>query len=130
MRISDWSSDVCSSDLWSDHVDGHAGWVERSETHHRPARRAMGFAVGSTHPTALSTPPAPATRRLLQCAMKPFSQGARVWHRPAIRARPATTQRGTAMTTDTGRPHVHKLLGARGAGLGGGGGHSHERAGT
>src|SRR3546814_10840965 len=63
----------------------------------------MGFAAGSTHPTALSTPPAPATRRLLQRAMKTFSQGARVWPRPAVPARPATNQRGTGMTTDTGR---------------------------
>src|SRR3546814_11690222 len=106
MRISDWSSDVCSSDLWSDHVDGHAGWVERSETHHRPARRAMGFAAGSTHPTALSTPPAPATRRLLQRAIKTFSQGARVWPRPAVPARPATNPRGRSEKRRVGKEYV------------------------
>src|SRR3546814_10587475 len=61
---------------------------------------------------ALPISPAPATRRLLQRAMKTFSQGARVWPRLAIRARPATNQRGTGMTTDTGRRNVIKLLGA------------------
>src|SRR3546814_8182297 len=67
---------------------------------------------------ALPISPAPATRRLLQRAMKTFSQGARVWPRPAIRARPATNQRGTGMTTDTGRRNVIKLLGAGALGLG------------
>jgi hypothetical protein len=32
------------------------GWVERSDTHHAGIR-AMGFAFGSTHPTALPFPP-------------------------------------------------------------------------
>src|SRR3546814_6042718 len=86
----------------------------------------MGFAAGSTHPTALSTPPAPATRRLLQRAMKTFSQGARVWPRPAVPARPATNQRGPGMTTDTGRRNVIKLLGAGALGLGVGGVHRTE----
>src|SRR3546814_14863431 len=31
MRISDWSSDVCSSDLWVDHVLGLGGKQTRSK---------------------------------------------------------------------------------------------------
>src|SRR3546814_4413170 len=78
----------------------------------------------------LSTPPAPATHRLLQRAMKTFSQGARVWPRPAIRAQPATNQRGTGMTTDTGRRNVIKLLGAGALGLGVGGVHAQAKPGA
>src|SRR3546814_16842469 len=29
MRISDWSSDVCSSDLWAANVIHHSGWRRR-----------------------------------------------------------------------------------------------------
>src|SRR3546814_4892876 len=84
----------------------------------RHTRCALVTGVQTCALPILSTPPAPATRRLLQRAMKTFSQGARVWPRPAVPARPATNQRGTGMTTDTGRRNVIKLLGAGALGLG------------
>src|SRR3546814_19544078 len=46
MRISDWSSDVCSSDLWVSHLRGAPA---------RP-RQAIGFAVARTAMRAQSGP--------------------------------------------------------------------------
>src|SRR3546814_2046745 len=40
MRISDWSSDVCSSDLSVEHVDGQPHDVRRQEEELRPLRQA------------------------------------------------------------------------------------------
>src|SRR3546814_982023 len=78
MRISDWSSDVCSSDLRRRPVEecrthvrsavpGHVvrrscvGWVERSETHRSPDLPVMGFA--SLYPSYESGWRAPASTR-------------------------------------------------------------------
>src|SRR3546814_17690663 len=55
MRISDWSSDVCSSDLarGACGIQASVGWVERSETH-RPAGIPCNrwVSLRSTHPTS------------------------------------------------------------------------------
>src|SRR3546814_16113188 len=50
MRISDWSSDVCSSDLAGFRLTRTVtvGWVERSETHRRLRHRStVGWICGS-----------------------------------------------------------------------------------
>src|SRR3546814_4859971 len=48
MRISDWSSDVCSSDL--DHRHGRAGHAAAARTHPHARRRA--HAAGAAHAAA------------------------------------------------------------------------------
>src|SRR3546814_20634695 len=46
MRISDWSSDVCSSDLVADNV--HARRIDRHD-HHRLLGMALGLEIGLAH---------------------------------------------------------------------------------
>src|SRR3546814_5845863 len=48
MRISDWSSDVCSSDLWVEQIGGAAALVERVQAvDQQPAHGIAGFARGA-----------------------------------------------------------------------------------
>src|SRR3546814_8053229 len=77
MRISDWSSDVCSSDLWgvtagnaSQITDGAAALLLVSERAAkrlglRPRARFVGFDVIADDPLMMLTAPIPATRRVL-----------------------------------------------------------------
>src|SRR3546814_2834647 len=68
MRISDWSSDVCSSDL------DLVGWVERCETHH-PATLGCGLDDGFRFalpilrccPTELQVGATPPTASIRRC---------------------------------------------------------------
>src|SRR3546814_1464276 len=99
MRISDWSSDVCSSDL---RADGHRGRLADPPPGPRPGRRGggggrgsgtappAGGAVGSTgkgatgsHAAALSR--ARASRRIHQRGAAQPPRVARLFRRPAHR---------------------------------------------
>src|SRR3546814_10305685 len=46
MRISDWSSDVCSSDLWRCQAAREDAEIPRLELEHDRARHAFGLACG------------------------------------------------------------------------------------
>src|SRR3546814_10106073 len=62
MRISDWSSDVCSSDLVGRHDGQHAGRDERQQAGQEGApvgdiEHSVGLAAGRHHGTHLSSFP-------------------------------------------------------------------------
>src|SRR3546814_5358460 len=103
MRISDWSSDVCSSDLWP-----VAAWalqdsaVERSE----PAkpRDRMTWAILTTfYPASI---PSPAQRQPRDLVAKPCMQGPRLAQRQV--AQPQRRRRAGSVQPqrEIGRAHV------------------------
>src|SRR3546814_1102867 len=75
MRISDWSSDVCSSDLGQGAVLGHVRVAGR--TNPRGARgRARGWFPGADHGTAAVQPAAPrAGRGRIRTALRRLRHG-------------------------------------------------------
>src|SRR3546814_8527673 len=49
MRISDWSSDVCSSDLAQLAIDGNYGWFAILQSNQDASRTTMGFVQTNTY---------------------------------------------------------------------------------
>src|SRR3546814_12898553 len=85
MRISDWSSDVCSSDLAGDAEHQHVEEEERIDENLRHARRQAALPPCDRYRTScpLCHCAFPAPHRAASYATPPFrANGARRWHEP------------------------------------------------